>query len=465
MEKIYSSFRDPDGFVFKHNNRVYRAVTDSGKQNFENLINTGLYKELTNKRLLINHEVVNDARLREKTGEKFPLLKDSLYTLIKPEPVPFVSYSYEWCFSQLKSAALATLEIQRTALGYGMSLKDGSAFNIQFLNNDPVHIDTLSFEQYTENEPWAAYGQFCRHFLAPLALMKYRDLNLNKLLQVYLDGVPLNVSSRILPLKSRFSFGILLHIHLHSKADKTLKTKSSQSKKISKHSLLGIIDSLETAIEKINIKQSESEWTGYYNNLTYSKESFAHKKEIVSELLDKINVKTLWDIGANTGEFSRLAAEKGIATLSIDADPHTVERNYRESMKQNTGNILPLCIDICNPSPGLGWSQRERMPLMERAPADAVLALGIIHHLVTGNNLSFEMIAGFFGRICKNLIIEFVPKDDPGAKQLLRFRKDIFTDYSQKVFESAFSDLFSIKSQTPVKGTGRIIYLMQRKGL
>lgn len=460
MHRLISSFRDPNGFVFSHNNIIYRMISLSGEKDYELLIQSGLYGELTKKKSLLKHEEISNSKLKNILKK---IYKEKFYKIIRPEQIPFISYPYEWSFSQLKKAALATLEIQKIALIHGMSLKDCSAYNIQFIKNSPVFIDTLSFEKYKENEPWPAYGQFCRQFLASLVLMNYKDISLNQLLKVNLDGIPLRLTAKLLPLKSFFSFTTLLNIHLHSRAEKVLGSENIKIKKVSKHSLLGIIDSLESAIKSMHIKHMDSEWTKYYNTNEYPMEALNQKIQIVSELLDKINPKTVWDIGANTGVFSRIASKKSDYVISIDIDAYSVEKNYNECIRERTDNVLPLCIDITNPSSGIGWSNLERMSLIQRGPADAVLALALLHHLIVGNNLSFELLAEFFKKICKYLIIEYVPREDPRAKQLMLLRKDIFTDYSENTFKSNFSKYFTIKFRTIINGTDRVIYLMKRK--
>ena len=60
-----------------------------------------------------------------------------------------------------------------------------------------------------------AYRQFCQHFLAPLALMSLTDIRLSQLCRTNLDGVPLDLATRLLPWRSRGRFGLLLHLHLH----------------------------------------------------------------------------------------------------------------------------------------------------------------------------------------------------------------------------------------------------------
>jgi len=198
---IPSSFRDPSGVLFVRDGSIFRQVNTIYKDNYDHLMNSGIYETLVADKLLIPHEEVDIEGVNP----------DLAYKIIKPELIPFISYPYEWSFSQLKDAALATLRIQKRSVDFGMSLKDCSAYNIQFRNGKPVFIDTLSFEKYHEGQPWVAYRQFCQHFLAPLALMSCRDVRLNQLLRVYIDGVPLDLASSLLPFRTRFVFSLLSH--------------------------------------------------------------------------------------------------------------------------------------------------------------------------------------------------------------------------------------------------------------
>ena len=271
--RVRGSFRDPSGFVYIQNGILYRQINDVYRNNYEQLMESGLYEKLVSANLLIGHkEIEIDYRHNDKA-----------YKIIKPDVIDFISYPYEWCFSQLKDAALLTLQIQKIALNYGMILKDSSAYNIQFHNNKPVFIDTLSFENYQDGMPWSAYKQFCQHFLAPLALSAYKDIRLNQLLKLYLDGIPLDLASALLPLKANFNYHILIHIHLHSKAQKKFSHKKiNRSDKINRLSLLGLIDSLETAVKKMTWNSHGTNWAGYYDNTSYSSGSFDHKKAVVS---------------------------------------------------------------------------------------------------------------------------------------------------------------------------------------
>ena len=453
---VSGSFRDPSGFLFHEDGVIYRQINSVYKEHYDHLMSSRLYEALVNDGLLISHSEVGPEHSRS----------DEAYKTIRPELIPFISYPYEWCFSQLKSAALTTLRIAKKALDFDMSLKDCSAFNIQFSRGHPIFIDTLSFEIYSEGQPWVAYRQFCQHFLAPLALMAYKDIRLNQLLRVHIDGIPLDLTSSLLPFRTCLRFFLLSHIHFHAKSQKRFADKpvDTSRHKMSRLSFAGLIDNLESAVRKINWEPKGTEWANYYEDTNYSAVAFEHKKEIVAEFLDKIHPKCVWDLGANRGEFSRIAMNKGIRTISFDIDPVAVENNYLDCLKRNENNNMPLLVDLTNPSSGIGWANQERMSLIERGPVDAILVLALIHHLAISNNVPIYRIAHFFSQICTAAIIEFVPKSDSQVQRLLATREDIFENYSKESFEQEFKKFFVIKASSEIRDSERMMYLMAIKG-
>ena len=461
-EKLAASFRDPSGFLFHWEGVLYRQVNQLYRADYDHLMESGLYEKLTDSGLLVRHQEVN----LEPDGS-LPSGRAALaYKVIQPELIPFISYPYEWSFSQLKDAALLTLKIQRTALDYSMSLKDASAYNIQFIGCRPVLIDTLSFETYRVGEPWAAYRQFCQHFLAPLALMAYRDVRLSQFFRVFIDGVPLDLASKLLPGRTRFNFSLATHIHLHAAAqqryaDKAVK-KETLSGRMSRVAFLGLLDSLEASISKLSWKPAGTEWAKYYTDTNYSERALEHKRQVVEDFLKQLNPGKIWDLGANTGMFSRIASRQGALTMAFDIDPAAVDLNYREAASKKDSLLLPLVIDLTNPSPSMGWQNQERMSLLERGPADAVMALALVHHLAISNNVPLESLATFFAQIAPWLIIEFVPKTDSQVERLLATRQDIFSEYNPDGFEQAFSKEFAIRKVEPVLDTERQLYLMER---
>ena len=453
--QLSASFRDPSGFLFSRGGVLYRQVNRAYEQEFTRLMESGLYEKLVKAGLLIPHVEVDQAPAEGEAGFK----------IIQPERVAFISYPYEWSFGQLKDAALATLSIQRRALKAGMSLKDASAYNIQFVRGKAALIDTLSFETYKEGQPWVAYRQFCQHFLAPLALMALNDVRLNQLLRVYIDGVPLDLASGLLPSRTRFNFGLLTHIHLHAGAQKRYSGEDvkSRSGTMSQTAMTGLIDNLEATIKKLDWTPRGTEWSDYYGNTNYSDAAFEHKKRLVEEWTNRIKPMLAWDLGANNGVFSRVVSGTGAQVISFDIDPAAVEQNYRKVKADKTQNLLPLLLDLTNPSPAIGWANRERNSFGERGPADLILGLALIHHLAISNNVPLPHLADFFAEAGKWLVIEFVPKSDSQVERLLTSRVDIFPQYTREGFEAAFSKRFDIRSAIDLRESERVLYLLEKK--
>lgn len=458
-KKNTGSFRDPSGFIFSIGETIFRQVNNNYQEDFDYLNSSGLYEKLLKKKYLIPHEETDQAAPQP----------DIAYKVIRPEKIGFISYPYEWSFSQLKDAALLTLKIQVLALKHGMSLKDSSAYNIQFHPHTgrPILIDSLSFERYKEGLPWTAYRQYCQHFLAPLALMTHTDVRLSQLLRVYIDGIPLDLAANTLPKKTKFNSGLATHIHLHAAsqqryADKTVE-KESISRQMSKTAFLGLIDSLKRTTAKLTWSPEGTEWGEYYEDTNYTEQSHEHKQSLVKEFLEIAMPKRVWDMGANTGVFSRIASQKDIETIAFDIDPSAVEKNYLQIKSQKEKNHTPLLLDLTNPSPSGGWQNQERQSLIERGPTDLVMALALIHHLAISNNVPLDLIAEQFSQLSPWLIIEFIPKEDSQVNRLLATREDIFPNYTIEGFEQTFSKLYRINSKEHIKDSKRWLYLLEKK--
>jgi hypothetical protein len=449
------SFRDPAGFVYQNPDGFRRQVNHVHREHYDRLVTGGLYDELVAKGLLVEHIEIDEQ----------PAEPSLAYKVIQPELIEFISFPYEWAFSELKDAALLTLESQRTALRRGMTLKDASAYNVQFRRGRPILIDTLSLETYHEGEPWVAYRQFCQHFLAPLSLMSLVDHRLSQLFWANIDGVPLDLAARTLPWKTKFRLGLAVHIHLHAAMGRKLGTASNapRSGKIGSKSLLGLVDSLESAIAGLTWQPRGGGWSDYYEDNLYSESEFQHKERLVGGFLGRTPSRTAWDLGANTGHFSRIAARKGTATVAFDADPGCVEANYLDVKKRGETKLLPLVLDLTNPSPALGWMNAERASLFERGEPDLVLALALLHHLAISGNQPMENLARLFNRLSSWLVIEFVPENDPQFRSLADRRRGVHHPYNRELFEQCFHRYFTSLAAEPLSEGGRRLYLMRRR--
>jgi hypothetical protein len=453
-QAVEGSFRDPSGFVYTRGGSLYRQINSSFRQPYEQFLASGLYDELAREGLLVPHEAV---------GLELAATDDA-YAVIRPERVDFISYPYEWSFGQLQDAASLTLEIQERALARGFTLRDSSAYNVQFQRGKPVLIDTLSLEPLVEGKPWNAYKQFCEHFLLPLTLMSTRDIRCSTLLRSFIDGIPLDLGSHLLPRRSWASPASLLHIHLHALAQGRYAGSSVSSaakgRTMTRKALMTLVKNLRAQIQRLSWRASGTEWADYTTDNNYSEAAAQAKRKQVVAHLSASKVGLVWDLGANTGEYSRAAREIASRVISFDVDPAAVERNYRRVRAENETGILPLLLDLTNPSPAQGWAGRERLSLEERGPADVVLALALIHHLAIGHNLPLERVAAYLARLAKVLIIEFVPKSDAQVGRLLLSRPDIFPNYTREGFDQAFSRFFRITAAAPIEDSERWLYCM-----
>jgi hypothetical protein len=298
--------------------------------------------------------------------------------------------------------------------------------------------------------------------------------SLGGLTRVHMDGVPLDLAARLLPLASRLNPGLLTHIHLHSRSlvtgtrQHTDRAPEAARGQMSKTAMLGLIDSLTRTVERLTWEPDPTLWSSYMDHSNYTSDAQLRKQQLTAEWLERLqqtsSVRTVWDIGANTGTYSQLAASRTQAyVLALDLDHAAVEMHDRQCVARQERRIQPILQDLRNPSGAAGWNGTERRSLIDRGPADVALALAVVHHLAIGHNVPLGDIAAFFAGACRSLIVEFVPKDDSQVERMLALREDVFASYSQQGFEDAFARRFTIERSAPIDGTRRTLYLMTRR--
>jgi len=426
-----------------------RVVTHVGSQDYQFYRQSGLHAEL------VAADMVLDFEEESTQGET-----DWAHLLV-PEQLAYVSYPWEWSFDQLKDAALHTLALQERALRRGLSLKDASAYNVQFRGSKAIFIDSLSFER-DNGGPWVAYEQFCRQFFAPLLLMSYVAPNANRYLRVDIDGMRLREVSQMLPVRSWLRPGPLMHLHLHARASARGTDSGRQSNSRPVNTKAPLIQSLEKAIENIRAPKWAAPWTNYYQEgRFYTSEAAESKLATVRELTEGLRPNMVFDLGANTGLFARLLARAGATCIAYDSDIGCVNSLYLEAKREGAG-ILPLVMDFANPSPALGFGLNATLSLLDRPQADLVLCLALIHHLRFTERLPLSRIADFLARLGRWLLIEFVPRDDASA-DMLRHGRDGFGDYSQEGFLARFGAYYHLRRQRALEGSLRTLYLFERR--
>ncbi|MFA6931205.1 MAG: SAM-dependent methyltransferase [Lentisphaeria bacterium] len=450
-EILAASFRDPSGRVFRQQGRLYRSVSSTGLADYLCFTHSGLAEQLQEQKSLI--KFTEDRRCN---GDLF----------LELDELPFISYPYEWCFGQLRDAAILTIQITLSALQKGMILKDASAFNVAWQRGKPVFLDHGSFTIYHEGQPWQAYLQFVKHFLGPLLLMKYQDVRHLEFLRNHLEGIPLDFLSRNLPLKTWFKLCPLLHIHVHAifqqKCSNSRRSIQGKQPQMPRSRLQDMLQSLLEYLTRMKAPQEQTEWGNYYQDTNYSEKAFSHKKDLVQQFVCQVQPERTVDFGANTGVFSFLAAEHCKLVIAADGDPKAVEFLYQQASKHYP-QVYPVLQDLNNPSPGLGLFNAEREPFFPRAKADLALGLALLHHLHIGSNWTLQHCLELFARTAPNALLEFVPKQDSQVQRLLRSRPDICSDWNLPALLATCRQYYHLCESLPIADSERVLIKLQHR--
>ncbi len=440
-----ASFKDPAAKVFfleGEDGYMYRELSADYLLHYNHFKSSGLADELVKKNWLVPFEEGND------NGS----------IVLKANKISFVSYPYEWTFTQWKDAALLTLKIQYQALKHGMVLKDATPFNIVFEGSQPFFVDLSSFEIYKEGQPWQAFKQFSENFYVPVLLAKYFDSLANAVYLNNINGITVAKGISMLPAKAYFNFNTLFFLALPGRIRSQLAGKESAaaSGNISLKSSMQFAQQLFLNIDKLKQKKEQTKWNDYYNKNIEA--SYLQEKEgiIKNWIGDNYQSKSLIDFGCNTGNFSTLLANQVATIIAFDEDMRSVDELYRHCKEKKIRNVFCFTANLSQPTPATGWDNTERSSLKERLNADLGLALALIHHLVFSNHIRFNMSARFFADTCKELIIEFIPKSDPKVQLLLNGREDIFSWYTYDNFITAFRQVFNL-SKEHAFSNGRVL--------
>lgn len=459
---IPGSFRDPSGHVYRVGERILRTVTNSFASEFDFVESTGFMSHLVKEEMLLPFEKVEPAILGH--------VNEPLRYVLEVPKLPFVSYPYEWSFSALKAAALLHLDIHLLALQYGVTLSDASAYNIQFHGARPVFIDHLSFRPYRSGEMWDGHRQFCEQFLNPLLLGALWGISHNAWYRGALEGIPAEGLCRLLQWQHYFSPNIVKHVVLHAwlhrsamKGDLNLQKKKLSADGFPLAAYQKMLQSLRKWVMQLVLAgQKKTVWQDYASSNNYSSDEADGKKLFVEEFVAKVCPKVVWDLGCNTGDYSKAALDAGADyVLGFDADEGALEGGYARSKEQN----LPFQViyfDAANPSPDQGWNQQEREGLQARGSADALLALALIHHLAIGRNIPLDQVLGWILNLAPAGIVEFVPKNDPMVQRLLSLREDIFPGYTEEAFLEFISAKAKIIKTQRSTSSGRLLVWYER---
>ena len=451
------SFRDPDTRVFHHDGSVYRCLSPRALGDWQRLAGSDFYARYAADRRVIP--------TRQITGpETLPPLDGRWAAVLEHERVPVVSYPYEWSFGMLKDAALLQLDLTRAALDEDMTLKDATAFNVQWLGAQPTFIDIGSFTAYAAGEPWAGYRQFCESFFYPLLLQAYRGVPFHPWLRGSLEGITAEQCNALLSGRDLLRRGVLAHVYLQAKAQARYDDTPGNVRQELRAAGFGAalikhnIERLRRTVERLRWDVGRSTWSEYQREHSYDDADLRRKTEFVERVLASRRWPLVWDIGCNIGNYSRMAAGHAEYVLALDADHLVVERLYQALKADGPANVLPVLADLADPSPGLGWRGRERLPLGDRGRPALILCLALIHHLVIGRNIPLDDFVAWLAQFGGELVLEFVGPEDPMVERLLRNRQDQEFEYSAEAVGAALERHFgAVTHETLASGT-RTLY-------
>jgi SAM-dependent methyltransferase len=453
------SFRDRDGRIYRVGSRIVRGLSPGALADFEKLQTKKFYE-----RFVSQDHLVASNRLQP---DEIPLPEEEARRwagVIEHERIPVISYPYEWTFGMLQDAARLQLDLVEAAIQEGMSLKDATPYNIQFVSGRPVFIDIASFETLQAGAPWSGYRQFCEMFLFPLMLQAYKGIAFQPLMRGSIDGVNVQTAARLFGLRDRFRSGVLSHVWLQSKLDRRYGSSGQdvrgelKSAGFNKELILANVRKLRKLVSGLKWRGEDSEWGAYEAFHNYSTADHASKESFIDECVAASGAGCVWDIGCNTGQFSKIAARHARQVLAMDLDHFAVERLYREIRTAAGTKVLTLVQNVADPSPNWGWRNCERSDLQSRARPDLVLCLALIHHVVISANIPLDEFIGWLAEITDQLIIEYVSRADDKVKTLLRNKEDKYSDYSRESLERALASRFSVRRQQTLESGNRFLY-------
>jgi ribosomal protein L11 methylase PrmA len=448
------SFRDPDSRVVGADGRILRLLSERGLAEWRAFAASPLFVELVREGKLVGTREVDDVELPGAAG------------VLEHDVVPFVSYPYEWSFGMLRDAALLQLELVRRSVEAGLMLKDSSPYNVQFRGARPVFVDVGSFEPLREGEPWAGYRQFCMLFLYPLLLEAWKGVPFQPWLRGSIDGIMPQELRSLLSARDRFRRGALTHVVLHARLERSYEERDTDLKRelkaagFRKELILANVKKLEKLVAGLTRRGGDSAWSGYGPTTTYSDEDAERKARFVAEAVAAERPRVVWDLGSNDGRHARIAAETAEQVVAVDADEVVVDRLYEALKGEGAGTILPLTMNLADPSPGLGWRGLERRSLPDRGTPDLALCLALVHHLSIGGNVPIAEVVEWLRSLGASVVVEFPTPHDPMVARLLRRKREHdHPDYRRDWFERCLEERFDMTRTEELASATRVLYL------
>ncbi len=462
------SFRDPASTVFYAGGDVLRGLDTDAAADWAALQAAPFFARAVQAGKIVRTETVpaEEARSLAPAGREWPVV-------LRHERVPFISYAYEWTFSQLQDAALLHLDLLIDALESGLTMKDGYVYNVQFKGARPTFIDTPSFTRSTGG-PWAGYRQFCRTFLFPLLLTAHKDISFRPMLRGQVDGIEPKQMRAMMSARDALKPGVLRNVLLHSAVDARATAGNKGSRAVgeelkqagySEDINKAAARSLRKLVAGLKWEAGETIWKDYRTQNSYSDEDTATKQAFVDGALSGQQLDLVWDLGANDGAYSRIAARHADTVVAADFDEGAIDPLYRALRKEGNTKILPLVMDLADPSPAIGWRNKERPAFYDRRKPDVILMLALLHHIAIGANVPLPEVVDWMASFGSRIVVEFVHTDDVQTQRLLANKPEgMFADYHVKEFERLLHERFTVEKEEVLPSGTRTMYLVTPRG-
>lgn len=435
------SFRDPSGFIVSWNDRLFRAVSSDAYDELSRLSASGVLPRLEKAGTIIGTRLAVDEPSLAALKAAFP----EAQAFVEHERLEMVAYPYEWSFSMLCDAALLHLSLQAELLRTGLTLKDASAYNVQFVHARPVFIDLPSIARSETPAVWDAYSQFCGMFLFPLLLSRHGRMDRRAYYLLHPNGLEAEEAARSLgwwrALQPANFIDVFLQRALQARHDGAppesfkrpdpARLQDPAPQQFNLRRLSGRIRALREGGTK-----AAGRWFGYAGS--YPDDAAEKKAEFVGRVLAEEKARTVVDLGCNKGRYSLIAARTAKTVVAVDSDESCVDALYNRA-KDEKLPILPVWMDLARPSPGVGLANSERAPFLDRIDADAALALALVHHLLVSTGAPIEAVADYLYRFTtRALVVEFVGPKDPLFRKIVGLRPDLWSGLTQEAFVRAF---------------------------
>ena len=448
-----ASFRDDWGRIFYYDDKIIRAVYS---KKFKNILDKNILNKLNQKDLIVETSIINNPKLLDEFQNQY---QKKTELLLEHKKIPFISYPFEWNIDQIIDAAIFHLDLELFLLDENFTLRDASAYNIQFFGTKIKFIDILSLNEYSEGQFWQGYEDFKSYFLYPILFQEITKCCFNFYYSGYLRGIDNQIIKNILKYKNYFSFNYILNVILpyYVKKLKNKKILNTKKKNFTKQNYKNQILILKNWIKNISIPYDDSNWIKYENENTYDDFDRQFKKKLVKDFVKKNNINLALDLGCNTGEYSFAMIETGANyVVGCDNDLNCLRKSYQKAKKKNL-NFLPIFLDLDNIFLGKGTLENELQSFSKRSNFDGLICLALIHHLCIGKNIPLSKFLNYVIGLSKKGLIEFIPHDDPMVKIILGNKKIIFEDYNLENFLKILSSKATIVKQHKFKNNRYLI--------